>query len=275
MRRIETINRKLISALIIACLVLTIVSSTDSIPVKAAPAILVGSPGNVSFRSSSGPVSVDFNATCTIENTTVPLGGSTSVTGTLKGTGTGNITLTLNGTLPIINQPFNFGEYTEPFEVLSSQSFTVENISVLGLEAKLVLRVSSSILGSIVASGNGTISPTTLSWSSWGTQTTTVSTTSSALVGNVIQLTTSLNYTISAALVANVTAPIAGTYAISSISFPAITGSPSITSQVTVGPAAPNILFGSTIIPGIPNILLIAVVVFVIIAAIALTRRKR
>jgi hypothetical protein len=37
----------------------------------------------------------------------------------------------------------------------------------------------------------------------------------------------------------------------------------------------PNILFGSTIIPGIPNILLIGIVVVVVVVAIALTKRKR
>jgi hypothetical protein len=205
----------------------------------------------------------------------VPLGGSTTVYGILNGTGSGNITLTVSGTIPVIDYAFNLGTLSKSFDILSSQSFTLENISVPGLDAKIFLRLSSSILGSIVASGNGTVSPTTLSWSSWGTQTTAVTTTSSAEVGNRIQLTTSLNYTISAALVANVTTSVVGTYAISSISIPAITGSPSITDWVTVAPPAPNLLFGDTIIPGIPNILLIAIVVVVIIAAIALIRRKR
>jgi hypothetical protein len=187
-----------------------------------------------------------------------------------------NITLTLSGTIPVINQPFTLGTYSTIFDVLTSKSFTLENISYLSSGATLFLRISSGISGSIVASGNGTVSPATLSWSSWGTQTTTVTTTSSAEVGNVIQLTTSLNYTISAALEANVTSPVgSGTYTISSVSIPAITGSPSITSQVTVVTPAPNLLLGSTIIPGIPNILLIAIVVVVIIAAIAMTRRKR
>jgi hypothetical protein len=227
--------------------------------------------------------------------------GSTSVTVALNGTGSANITLTLNGTIPVINQPFNFGNCSTTFDVLSSQSFTLKDIPLTASDAKLVLRIYSSILGSIVVSGPGTVSPTTLSWSNWGQQSTTVTATSSAAVENYVTLTTSLNYTINAVLEANVTGVGAGTYTISSINIPAITGSPSIRFPVMVVRGSPSIrfpvmvvrgspsirfpamvvlgsiLFGPTIIPGIPNILLIAIAVVVIMAAIAIvpTRRKR
>jgi hypothetical protein len=210
------------------------------------------SPARVRFDISRGAIFAYFSVECVASSPDVQLTpGSSTTISFIANSAPAEVGVEVLG--QTASQSFD-----TPIGTLSIPVFTVGvatvNVDIVG-----------GLDGTISASGPGSVSKRTLSWSGWGTQSVTVTISPDAEPGNTIRVTLLLEYTVDIGASASI--PIVGRQTIGSISAAELSGSPSVTTtiQVVQPEARVPLAIPWTLIGGIVLIVIIIAIAVVVI----------
>ena len=203
---------------------------------------------SVSFSLGVSRVTGTFNVDCSLEDATVAPSSSVDIHASVAQKSS-SLTLDLG----------TYGTHTVTFDTpIGTVSVPVSGIT----GASINLDITGSITGSITTSGPGSASPTSLSWTSWGSKPITIDATQ-AKDGDSIKPTLSASYTVSIGVSVTV---LGYTTQLFSVPVRSLSGSPSVTANIGVSasPTIPWLYIGVAII----------IVVTVVGGAVYLRKRK-